>query len=322
MDKEEYFSKKLKRDFIRYALLQKPRFTAREISSKLKSSLDTDKIYHKIKCEITNTLNRHLSFDRLKNSAGELVTVIPDWLSPDIVKTIVTDYSVTISENFNKQKYLPALIQQIEKLTWAQGVDDMADNLKVFLSNFKSAAHLYSNMPRPEYNDYEIKEKFEAAKRITVREHIFRDNSEDIIALRSAILGYAQEMCEIEMYRQLAELYTDIAETPELVNMISAFEKAHLHGEAELEAMGHIPANEEWDQEYNRLVPVEFYERNVEDIDGAIAFHMVLFQAFSRNEDYLIREKYLTHDGELRIFTSPRFDGFSWSNINFYGLLK
>lgn len=62
-------------------------------------------------------------------------------------------------------------------------------------------------------------------------------------------------------------------------------------------------ANEEWDKEYNRLVPTDFYYRNVENITAEHAFHMVLLQFFAKNEEWMI-ENELMVNGELKVYVS------------------
>ncbi len=322
MTKQEYFSKRLKRDFIKYALLQTPRFSPHEVSDKLRKSLDTDHIYFEMKKEIPEVANKFLSLDLLKDKKGVFVKELPDWLTPDITKTIVEEYRRRIERNFTKETYLPILISMIEKLTWAQGVDDMAENLKIFLAGVKAAATQYANIPQPDHIDYGIKEKYEAARRVTLRERIMGDNDKDVLIFRSALLGYAQELCEVEMYNQLAKLYEEVVETPELLGMITSFEMARHQAEAELAVLSTLQGEKCWEDEYNHLIPIDFFERNIEGITGSMAFHMILFQAFSRNEEYLLKEKYLTPEGELHIFTSPKFNGINWVNIDFEKLIE
>ena len=59
--------------------------------------------------------------------------------------------------------------------------------------------------------------------------------------------------------------------------------------------------NLDWDKEYNRLVPTEFYRRNVEDVTSEQAFHMVLLQFFAKNEEWMI-ENGLLVNGELNVY--------------------
>ena len=60
---------------------------------------------------------------------------------------------------------------------------------------------------------------------------------------------------------------------------------------------------EEWDKEYNRLVPTDFYYRNVENITAEHAFHMILLQFFANNEEWMVDNELLVN-GELQVYTS------------------
>ena len=62
-------------------------------------------------------------------------------------------------------------------------------------------------------------------------------------------------------------------------------------------------ANDEWDKEYNRLVPTDFYYRNVENITAEHAFHMILLQFFAKNEEWMTNNGLLVN-GELQVYTS------------------
>ena len=62
-------------------------------------------------------------------------------------------------------------------------------------------------------------------------------------------------------------------------------------------------ANDEWDKEYNRLVPTDFYYRNVENITAENAFHMILLQFFAKNEEWMTNNGLLVN-GELQVYTS------------------
>lgn len=62
-------------------------------------------------------------------------------------------------------------------------------------------------------------------------------------------------------------------------------------------------ANDEWDKEYNRLVPTDFYFRNVENITAEHAFHMIILQFFAKNEEWMIENELLVN-GELKVYAS------------------
>ena len=56
-------------------------------------------------------------------------------------------------------------------------------------------------------------------------------------------------------------------------------------------------------QGYNRLVPTDFYFRNVENITAEQAFHMILLQFFAKNEEWMIENELLVN-GALKVYVS------------------
>lgn len=305
MTRQEYLSKSLKRDFIKYVLLQKPRLSDKEITSKLTQTFDSDKIYQGMKNFISEVTDRHLSLDRLKDENGAYVTTLPEWLNPELVSAIVEDYRRLIEKEFAPERYLPAVIRQIEKLTWVQGIDDMAKNLRSFLAFVRSTAAQYANIVIHGHDKQELQARYEAARHISLRERVTGDNDNDIIMFRSAIADHVRDLCELEMYRHLSGLYRTVAESPELNRIINTFDSSAALAESELTDLGTLSGNVAWDEEYQQLVPVGFFKRNIEDIDEVKAFHMCFFLLLSKHEHYLIEHGLLSADGELCVFTSP-----------------
>lgn len=321
MDKREYFDTLLKRDFIKYVLLRAPRLTSQQVSEKLKLEIATERLYRKMKSAIMPVCDKYLALNRIMQD-GNVVDILPDWLNLSLLETIAGDYRHLIEKEYASENYLPAILFQIERLTWLQGVDDMADNLRQFVADVKKLSEDYANIPAPVQDDYDLQQKYEEAKRVTIREYIMGDNDDDVAVFRGLLLAYAQDTCEMLLYRQLAKCYADIADSPEIHALISKFDGMHREAKDKLPTLVVEDYHADWDAEYARLVPVEFFERNIDDIDGAMAFHMVLLQAFSRHEKILVDEEFLTANGELRIFTSPHFHGIDGSNMDFVRLFQ
>lgn len=322
MRREEYLSRRAKKDFIRYAMLQKPRYTEHEIEEKLKACIDTESIHKKLKETIDTVVEKHLSEERLKDENGDTVTVLPGWLCPELIEVIQEEYRGIICNEFVDRSYIGRILQEIEKLTWAQGVDDMADNLKAFVDHLKSECIQLADMPRKLRKDYGLEEKYEAAKRITLRERITGSNDDDILGFRRALERYAKDECEEEMRTQLSKLYSDLAFSPNLSHIISWYGIARQEAEAELHRLELMPIEREWEEEYSRLVPMDFFRRNLAGIDESMAFRMILLQAFARHEDYLKSQNMLRHNGGLQLFTSPHFLSNRWSDLDFTIILS
>lgn len=323
MTKQEYIGQRLKRDFIKHVLLREPLFSDSEISIRLLRSLDNDRIYRRLKEAVAQVCDRYLSLDRLKDERGEYVERLPQWLRPELADEIAAEYRRLADSELEYGRIMSALLSRIEKLVWAQGVDDMAANLRRFLDDVRRYANEYKAIPGvPAADAYDIQAKYRAAARVTLREKVTGENDNDIVAFRSALLAYATDLCMAQLYEAMARVYVRIADSRRLHDMIAAFDKAHSSATAEFNALQSLPVNEEYEQVYNRKVPVAFYEQNVEDISGSMAFQMIVFMALARDEQYLRDHGLLTSQGELTIFTSPDFSGNDWMNYDFYRLAE
>lgn len=315
MEKKEYFDILLKRDFIRYVILRKPRLSPEEVSKKLLREFDINRLYHRMKDAMTAVCDKHLAFSKIQTPEGRTVKELPDWLNPDYAKEILADYELLIQKEFATENFQSSIISQIERLIWLQGVDDMAQNLRAFISEINKIAKDYANIPVSSSDQYDLQEKYDAARKITVKERILNSNDNDIILFRGALLDYAKALCESALYRQLSKLYSDIANSKELADIIDKFATLHKESTKELTTLS-IPSHpEEWDEEYARLVPTEFFERNIDDVDAPMAFHMILLQSFARNEEKLKNEGFLTPNGEVWLFTNPIFHSTNRGDI-------
>lgn len=303
MEKKEYLVGRLRNDFIRYVLLKEPRYSDEEISRKLKDKIDAELLYQKIKVHIPALIDKYLSPEKLKDKNGKFVDELPQWLTPQIAEQVVAEYRAIISREYSALNFLPDILAHIERLTWAQGVDDMAVNLRRFVSDLRAmAAHYHTFTPcSPEH--YEIEPKYEAAKRITIGEHVMRNNDRDIADFLAAMRAYCSDLCLMHISIMLSKLYADLAASPAILGLIDKF--THLHHEAEA-ALQTLPAEApaEWSEEYNRLIPIPFFEQNIEDIAPAAAFQTILLTTLAHHESLLRRENGLSDKGELTIFTS------------------
>ena len=91
-------------------------------------------------------------------------------------------------------------------------------------------------------------------------------STDDIIEYRSALMEYVCVSYENMLYAKLKEVYGSIANDATFERLHSNF-KGLLQYAQELKfSIVNCEANEVWDKEYNRLVPTDFYYRNVENI--------------------------------------------------------
>lgn len=317
MDKKEYLNILLKRDFIRYALLQEPVYTASQISHKLKERIDADLLYRRIKDLIPGVIERHLPKSLIKDDTGRTVQALPDGLDITIAEAVVADFRQAVAAEYSTISFMPAIMAHIERLTWAQGVDDMAANLRTFVADLQNLARHYADIQIATPDVHGLAQKYEAAKHISVKERIMRDNDKDIEEYFEALTEYCCDLCGAEVALQLSRLYADLSASAELSATIARFDRIRDLARQEIAGLPSPQPVAEWDAEYARIIPVSFFERNVEDISACDAFQMALFQAFARHEDALREQGYINSRGELVLFTNTRYDGARWTGIDF-----
>lgn len=304
MEKKQYLDARLRRDFIRYVILRTPEFDNKEISRRLNKDIAADYLYQRLKERMNRILDRHLGEYMIKDENGETIDVLPDELSLDVVDDIEDEYRRAIAREYDAVNFMPALLVHIEKLTWRQGVDDMAANLRAFRDKLHGLSSHYASATSQLPTFYNLEEKYKAARRITVRERVMQDNDKDIADFLESLRSYCRDMCGAELVRCLSELYADIADSRELDAIIRKYEA--IEKEALEAAARELPRHESsWDAEYEAQFPTGFYSRNIEDIDASEAFRMGLSRLLARRESCLKGRGFLTPEGELRLFTSP-----------------
>jgi hypothetical protein len=60
----------------------------------------------------------------------------------------------------------------------------------------------------------------------------------------------------------------------------------------------------DYEQEYSKLIPIDFYNRNVEVVTPIEAFRISLLHLLALHENFLIETGLLTN-GKLKLFTTP-----------------
>ena len=114
-------------------------------------------------------------------------------------------------------------------------------------------------------------------------------------------MEYVHVSCENMLYAKLKEVYASIAIDATFERLHSNFNGLSQYAQELKSSIADCETNEEWDKEYNRLVPTDFYYRNVENITAEHAFHMILLQFFAKNEEWMIENELLVN-GELKTY--------------------
>lgn len=193
----------------------------------------------------------------------------------------------------------------IELQTWSNGIVNMQDAIKLLVERLNNSSRSYGNLYTAPISENEILEKFNKAKENTLLERIQGNNIDDIIEYRSTLMEYERVSCENMLYAKLKEVYASIAND-------ATFERLHLNFNGLLQyaqelksSIADCETNEEWDKEYNRPVPTDFYYRNVENITAEHAFHMIILQFFAKNEEWMIENGGVVN-GELKVYVGNK----------------
>ena len=305
MDKKEYLKNRFKRDFLQYSLLQEDSLSAKEIAEKLYGVIDFNWLINQGKQEIESLCNKHLSFEKVKVE-GKLSNELSQELGYDLKDRILTEYQNYL-DSHSTDEIINAVILKIERSielqTWSNGIVNMQGAIKLLVERLGNSSRSYGNLYTAPISENEILEKFNKAKENTLLERIQGNNIDDIIEYRSVLMEYVQVSCENMLYAKLKEVYSNIANNATFERLLSNFNCLLEYAQELKSSIFDCEANDEWDKEYNRLVPTDFYYRNVENITAEHAFHMILLQFFAKNEEWMIDNGLLVN-GELQVYTS------------------
>ena len=305
MDKKEYLKNRFKRDFLQYSLLQEDSLSAKEIAEKLYGVIDFNWLINQGKQEIESLCNKHLSFEKVKVD-GKLSNELSQELDYDLKDRILTEYQNYL-DSHSTDEIASAVISKVERSvelqTWSNGIVNMQEAIKLLVERVKNSSRSYGNLYTAPISENNILEKFNKAKENTLLERIQGNNIDDIIEFRSALMEYVRVSCENMVYAKLKEVYGCIANNDTFERLHSNFNGLSQYAQELKSSIVDCESNEEWDKEYNRLVPTDFYYCNVENITAEHAFHMILLQFFAKNEEWMIENELLVN-GELQVYTS------------------
>ena len=303
MNRSEYLINNFKKDFLQYSLLQEDSLSAKDIVEKIYGVIDLKWLIDQAKHEIESLCAKYLSFEKVKVD-GKLSNELSQELGYDVKDTILAEYQ-NFLDRYSTDEIIAAVIYSIERgielQAWSNGLVNMQEAVKLLVERLKNSSRSYGNLYTDPIPESEILEKFNKAKENTLLERIQGNNIDDIIEYRSALMEYVCVSCENMLYAKLKEVYASIAIDATFERLHSNFNGLLQYAQELKSSIVDCEANEEWDKEYNRLVPTDFYYRNVENITAEHAFHMILLQFFANNEEWMIENGGLVN-GELNVY--------------------
>lgn len=303
MDKKEYFKNRFKRDFLQYCLLQEDSLSAEEIAEKLYDAIALTLLIVQGKQLIESLCNEHLSLETLK-VGGKLSNDLSEDMGYNLKDKILAEYKEYLDSHSTEEitdAAISGIERSVELQTWSNGIVNMREAIELLVERLENSSRSYGRLYTAPVTENEIREKFNKATENTLLERIQRNNIIDIIEYRFTLREYVRVSCENLLYAKIKEAYDSIANYTALERLKSCFGNLAVYARELKSSIVNCEANEEWDKEYNRLVPAAFYYRNVENITVGHAFQMILFQFFARNEEWMV-ENGLLENGELKVF--------------------
>ncbi len=290
---------------MRYSLLQEDSLSAEEIAERLYTCVDIQGFIQKAKEEIKRLVAQYLSFDKAKVDgkwSNSLSSELEIGLQDDVIAEFRQYIDACHVETYGEQ-ILDALVHNIENQAWSNGIKEMAAAICLFVEKLNKTACEYGQLQASMISEEELVSKYEAAKKETLFERIKQSNDEDINEYRNALRDYVETQCENILYRTVQTLLSKLSSADSIVQLQDHFKNLQLYAKQLQENLPSIEANANWDVEYNKAVPTDFYCRNVDGITAEQAFHMYLYQFFAQHEAWLI-EQNLLQNGTLRIYTT------------------
>jgi len=311
----EYIDILFNRDFIRYVVLKAPRLSKEEAVDHLMRVVNVSERLSELKRGIDTVCNKYLKGEHLPERETVPHNRLAPWLRPGIVNDIAVEYARELDKILSAVEFEKAITSAVERLAWMQGLESMCQVLFDFGAKVSRLSSDFESVPVATCDRQALIDKYEAACRVTLSERLIRGNDDDVAAYIADLHAYAKAECEKIIYHKIAEMYRNVAHSEQL-NAV----KVHIQDlEYDFRQIWEHSADAEIDESclaaYDYLMPIGFFERNIEDVDSAAAFQMVLLQMFARNEEQLREYGILTLDGEIRLFTNPKVSPSSMSHI-------
>lgn len=305
MTKKEYFKQRLRRNFLDFSLIQSDTLSAPVIADNIVGSVNLEDLYLKLKTDIDIICENFFSIELLK-SEGRITNDMPESFNLDVKKNALAEFQKILDDIDIKSvisEQVGNAFKAIEVECWHNGVSEISEAIRLMEQKLKDIANDYEQMNELiEFNDKDLEARYDAARRVTMMERMMDNNCDDILMFRTAMMlntkAHCMEMCN----DKIAFIYNEFSKAEAFTELASYLTRIANRARIFADTIQTMTPNEEWDKEYNQMVPVEFYRRNASLINMEHAFHMVLLSVFARNEGWMLDNGYLEKN-ELCIFT-------------------
>ena len=312
MNRDEYLQLRLQKDFFNLTILRHGGKSAAEISVELENivssfgsfnyrnlqSISAGKIYELIDEEFT--------LDKIKDG-HTYAQNLPEGVGPEQITIVVEKFKSFLDseqKSKSKEQICRSLLHKIENEAWNSNLSNLSDGISMFLGKIAGYATQYGNVIDFDEDllKHDLEDAYEKAKKVTIREKLTSTNDEDIIALRNCLMESARHECGKVLYQNVAGFLQSIVNDKRLSSLagyLTSVKEAAADMNSKLANIAHI---DEYDSDYESVIPVSFFSRNIEQVDEYKAFYMSIMYAIARYESVMKSKGYLV-DGELTVFT-------------------
>lgn len=269
----ENFEDLFNRDFIRHVLLRFPSLSRDEALLNMQKALGVEAVYTRLKREMINCISSQLPAD-ITMPDGKPCNVLPENLNPDISSEIVEIYGNAIHGNCRPEEFIDDITACIEQLCWVTGVEEMTKIFFQYICFLRSTAEHYRTGTKHCSLPDDLIAKYQEARRITLSERLLNNNSKDIQDYLDELRKYTRELCEERMYRYMSTLFEAIADSERLQKIYNNLKAHSAEAAAALKGIPQTSKDSAEEKEYRRLTGIDFFCRNVAQIDEAAAYRM------------------------------------------------
>ena len=304
MKQKEYMKARLTNDIFSLCLLQQNGKSPKEICDGLIKTLcqyldgDPDSIQSVMKKKVDD-----IDIDYFKGTPNS--NKLEEYLKPALKEEIVEHFRSETIKLLNERETVikASILRRIELLTWTNGLPNVASALEMFIdylhnNPFKKQQAITSG------DDKILDEKYNLAKEITIMERIKSNNNDDVIEFYNELMTQSARAAQNIVYDCFFDFLKGYAENETLQKVFRNISETALFAKRVQSNFQNPEINAAVEEDYNRVVPADFYYRNVETIDQEEAFNIALLQIFAYNEKLMLEKGYI-REHDVYIFSNP-----------------
>ncbi|MGM9738792.1 MAG: hypothetical protein ACI3ZT_10335 [Candidatus Cryptobacteroides sp.] len=307
MERKDYVSIRFRQDFLKFSLLQDDSKSAEAIADALIGSFDLKELVGSGERKIKELCDKYFAVTMLRDGDG-MTDTLPagfEWGVHNQVADEFREYLNQRNDDAAASELSEGLVRKIELQVWSNGVSNMGSAVSALQDALeKSSVTWCESLGNEALPVDELRKAYDNAKRRTLAEKLNGGNYDDIVEYRSLLLDYVKRDCLNILRTKVGRIYHLVSVSPELTRLRGNFAEIRRYADELVAGLPPVEMDEAYEAEYNKLVPAEFYCRNVETITPEFAFQMVLLYFFARNESWLT-ENGLLSEGRLKVFTGP-----------------